>query len=221
MSARGPFPTKDDEINIYFKNVVPYLNNNKVRLQVSDDNLDPLNLSFPDWLDFYPKTKDSTVRTKFITAEKNGVKKDMKVELRKIFKDIPKSILTLADRMILKIKEAKKNRTKIKVQQRAPNMVLRLMNHCSHKLGFQNPLTPDSKKMPYGNKIHLEIHVDIAGIKAKDVTLFERTMTVTKANQLIAFSELESGKTAYYRSCYENAKGERGKFSAIKSYNIP
>jgi hypothetical protein len=111
------FPRKDGDFNTYFLQVILHLFATNtpdpvmggipvhtLQLGLTADKLNPLWAMFNSWADLYPKSKDSTQRTKTITGDKNAKRKQIEAKLRELYNDIPESALTSTDRDKLNLK---------------------------------------------------------------------------------------------------------------------
>ena len=95
-------------------------------------------------------------------------------------------------------------------------MEMEEMVHLMHTLRFINPFDAETKEMPAGQKIKLEVYVGASGLKAADIP-FAKTKSVTKFLKQISFTEEDVTKTAYYRASYINTRGQEGPASEIFS----
>lgn len=105
--ATGIFPTRDAEFNTYFGTALSYLTANNARLQVAAADLTELGAIKTDWDVKFPLTQSSNTTTTTLVEEKNELRDDAEDLLRKIYGDIPQSLLTPADRNTLNLKERK------------------------------------------------------------------------------------------------------------------
>jgi len=108
MASSGPFPNPQGKFSIYVNRVIPYLIANKTRLKVPATPISKLSALHTQWKDIYPKSRDGNTRTVTVILTKNQLRKEITALLRKIYRDIPDSALTSADRSTLTLKERKK-----------------------------------------------------------------------------------------------------------------
>lgn len=111
MPTRKPFPSKESELNTYFKLVVAYLTLHFSRLKISETNKTLINELYDQWFIVYPLSQNLYNRTSMIVANKNRLKDSLMITLRKVFADIPKSELTLQDRSTIGLAERKSTRS--------------------------------------------------------------------------------------------------------------
>ena len=91
--------------------------------------------------------------------------------------------------------------------------VLGSINNFEHKVRALNRVTGDTSKPAdaYGVRYSWQVGGEkpLDGAKLTE-TEFSRRTTLT-----VAYTEADKAKTAYYATCYENAKGKRGTWSPI------
>ena len=217
------FPRKNKEFNTHLVGAVRHLNDNHLRLKVDPDNLSDLNDLFnhptEGWKVIYKITEDDGTATKNARKKREILKNKIVKVLLLIFGDIPNSVLTVDDRSALRLNQNKKGKTRVSRMKRAPNYSLVKTFHLLHRLRFQNPLTPESRAMPYKQHIVLECYIGAAGIADKDVQ-WVNAQDVTRAFFNKTFSEGDVSKTAYYRACYENSRGERSSWGKVGKFVI-
>ena len=95
-----------------------------------------------------------------------------------------------------------------------PTMIEEELSHLMIKLRFLNSKTPSSRAMPKGNKLFLETYVGVAGIADADL-VFGNGIVIGEAFYTFLFADDEVGKTCYFRSYYQNNKGDRSPASLI------
>lgn len=216
MPKGGPIPSKDADFNDYVVNAVPYLNANKTRLGVSTANMTELQSLFTQWNTVYPKSQNRDLRTRAITAQKKQLRLQMSALLRKIYRDIPQSALTVSDRETLGLKLRDIEPTPVAIVAYAPTIALDTMRHLLHTLRIADPTNPLTRAMPKGHKAEVQWFVGNAGLSTDKIT-FDRSDTATRFLFKVAFGADDVGKTAYYRACYRNTRGQRGPWSAVIS----
>lgn len=114
------FPTRDDERNVYFNNVIPYLVANKLRLLLSAGNEALITQYIESWNEVFPKAKDINLSTRTLRDQKDGLIEDIEETLRDVYKNIPEGALTESDRNTLNLKERDPNNTPRPVITEAP-----------------------------------------------------------------------------------------------------
>jgi hypothetical protein len=103
MSEKRTFPNSDAQFDQFVKRSVPYISFNQDRLRIDHNYLKELIITQERWEEVFSKSQDPNIRTKTLTDEKNDLKTFIKSTMRKIFEDIPKSVLTDADRNTLNL----------------------------------------------------------------------------------------------------------------------
>ena len=68
--------------------------------------------------------------------------------------------------------------------------------------------------MPKGNKLFMETYVGVAGIADADL-VFGNGVVIGDAFYTFLYDDDEAGQTCYFRSYYQNAKGDRSPASLI------
>ena len=101
MPQRGPFPTPDADFNSYVNAAVPYLEVNRVRLNVTIANVNTATVQKNSWNTLFAASQNNATRTSAITADKNNVRTQLENQLRLIYADIAESALTETDRATL------------------------------------------------------------------------------------------------------------------------
>jgi len=105
--------------------------------------------------------------------------------------------------------------TRIDAAGFAPQLVVDKISGGMHTLRFSNPEDPDSKKMPYGQKIILRTAVGIADIPESEIPWSQTRIVVTRFLHDMSLNPSDKGKTAYYNACYESTRGECGPWSDV------
>jgi hypothetical protein len=215
MRHDGPFPGAEADVNTYFGTVAGYLDANKVRLGISTANTDALAVFFLVWSGAFPPSQVADTRTKTITDAKDASMKDMKTTLRDIYSGIADSVLTFTDRNTLNLPERSAN-TRVPAMGVSPDINMKHNSHLEHEIHTQNPDTPATIAMPRGQHILLQYFVGAAGLTGAAIT-FDHVLILSRANNIISFTNAQVGLTCYYQVCYQNAHKESGPMSATFS----
>ena len=215
MARHRIFPRKDSEINTYFRRVVPYLDLNKLRLLIQEAVILLLQDLLSQWTDIYSESQNPDVRTTAITLTKNTVKKELTKQLRSTYNDIPKSLLTIDDRVVLNLKERDTIMTPIALVKYAPKASLESYSHLEHLLRIVDPTNPDTKEMPYGHKVEIQM-----AYKTTEAPIWQEVGIASRFLYYVNFEEEDLGKTVMYRFRYINTTGKQGKWSNILTLNI-
>ncbi|MFI5218136.1 MAG: hypothetical protein ACHQNT_01520 [Bacteroidia bacterium] len=214
------FPPKLAEFNQYLGIAVPWLNSEKVRLGVSAGNILDLTTLYSDpvtgWTIIYPKTTDDTTATKALRDQRDLLRVNIEKKMRLIFGDIPQSVLTTEDRTKLRLKAPDTVPTRADVMDHSPDIDIEKTIHLQHTLRFRDPANPDSDAMPDKQKVVLEVAVAAAGVPDAQLQ-WGNSRNITRFLTNVPFTDTDVGRTAYYRCCYENTRGERSVWSATVS----
>ena len=173
-------------------------------------------VSFPaqQWTTLYPLAKNPDTGTTALKRTKTANGKQLKTLLETIYADIPKSVLTQDDRTTLNLKLRDTTPTKIQPVSYPPTASFAQVSKGIQILRFANPTDPQSKKMPKGNKIEIQIFIGAKGLSGNQLK-FTTYHIQGKFLQKVTFTDDDEGQTAYYRCCYVTNRGDRGPFSAV------
>ena len=83
-----------------------------------------------------------------------------------------------------------------------------------HILRFSDPANPASRALPDGQHVMLERFVGAPNLPAENVN-FGNADVITRVIADVEYSASDAGKTAYYRSCFLNTRGEKGPWSGV------
>ena len=140
----------------------------------------------------------------------NDVMAQFIVLLRTIYHDIPESLLTVNDRNTLNLKKRDIEPSPIEIVNYAPNAILNSAHHLVHNLRFSDPTTPDSKKMPYGHKVEVQM-----AYKTAVAPVWAKIGIATRFLFTVNFIDADLAKTVLYRFRYINTRGKQGNWSEI------
>ena len=214
------FPPKLAEFNQYLGIAVPWINSESVRLGVSTGNLTALNNLYTGvglgWTTIYPQTIDESTATKTLREQRDTLRINIEKRMRLIFGDIPQSVLTAEDRTKLRLKAPDTIPTPAGVMDHAPDCDVEKTIHLQHTLRITDPENPDSDAMPDKQKVVLETGLGAAGLPDTGIQ-WGSSRNITRFLTNVPFTDADVGKTAYYRCCYENTRGERSVWSATAS----
>lgn len=200
-------PNKDFEFNEYANEAIPHLDTNKVRLGVTDPNINTLNGYLADWNVKFPLSQSDITRTTKITKEKDILRGQIERQIRKICKDIPDSALTVEDRLILRMKKRDSIITPVGILDYAPEGIVEQIKHLIVSFRFNDPETATSQKMPKGQHIQLFVGFKdlVTGVITWDIELYKE---VHEYLTDIIFRQEHIGKKVVFRYRYANTKGE-------------
>jgi hypothetical protein len=182
--ATGIFPKRDADFNTYFGTALSYLNTHAVRLQVAAGNLTDLGAIKVDWDVKFPLTQSSNTSTTTLVEEKNELRDDAEELLRKIYGDIPQSLLTLSDRNTLNLKERKQGSPRPAITTE-PILILQAMPGAFVK--FTCRVEGDSSRP--------SLHPDADGVELKASILSEPPVNPETDLRNIVFSSKASFKS--------------------------
>jgi len=209
------FFRKDAQNNSFFGSSVEYISipANKTRLQITDASEAQIGGDWILWDDNWVLHSNVNTNTSTINTEKDRLMGVMKVDCRTVFGGIPDALLTTADRAALRLFQ-RKQPSPIVVADYRPTMVEDYMTHLMIRLRFINSKTPSSRAMPKGNKLFMETYIGLAGIADADL-VFGNGVVIGDAFYTFLYDDDEAGQTCYFRSYYQNAKGDRSPASLI------
>ena len=213
------FPRKNTEFNNYVVINTPYLNQHAERLHVSEDYINTLNDFFEEWKDVFSKSTDPLSKTKVVNTERNGVRKNLEVHLRKIYGDIPKSKLTVTDRAALHLTLRRTAYSRVGIMNHSPQVMVEHVSHLAHRLRFRHPTEPLRRRMPYAQRIFLKWMIGRANLTGAEI-IFSHAQTSGRHLFTVNFTEADAGKTAYYSVCYINRRGKESVMSVVLSMII-
>ena len=220
MSDRHIFPSKDDDFNSYVQKVIAYLIDWQTRLRITDNDLEEALGLVIKWNNNWKVYDDENLSNKFSQKEKVALRTKIEVCFRLIYLDLPVSVLTTNDKLVLNIKgHGNDSTTDILIVDFAPRMLGDENEHLYQTLKLQSPKTPNSMEMPHGHWVYLENFIGEADMKEADI-VFGNGKNVSKAFHSTHFALKDVGKTSYYRSSYENNAGKRGPVSRVLSIMI-
>lgn len=216
MGHTGIFPSKDAEFNDYFQRAVPYLNNNKVRLKINADNITALNNYSRSWGIIYPQSKDPDERTTAITNKKNAIRKEIETLLRKIYNDIPESVLTADDRAALNLKARDKEPTPAPVPITTPDVTLQPGSGNQVVIYFeqQESKAGASKRAKPEHVANFEFCYKIGSPAPADTDDCNKRETASRSPLRINLKESDAGKKLYGYGRWVNTRNQPGPWTA-------
>ena len=211
MPTRKPFPSKENELNTYFKLVVAYLTLHFSRLNVSEANKTLINELYDEWFIFYPLSQDHYKRSTMIVANKNRLRDSLITALRTVFADIPTSALTLQDRLTLRLTERKSTRSAPVRPTTHPIGQIYTGNFYQHTIYFTDEDGSLGKpKGVRGCQIWCKMGEPITDLK--ELTFLG---TCSASSFLHKFDFSDAGKRAHYWLRWENTRGEAGPWGPV------
>lgn len=161
-------PGKD----IFYGDVTPYLNlvANQTRWGIAGTKPTALaNYKSSKWDPTWNDHENGTVRTHQTNVDIMIYAHGMDGMVRDNCRDIPTNKLSTGDRILLHIAPDVTIHNDIHAQSDAPDIKWSKFAHLENDIVLQNPLTPDSKKMPYGNKAIIFVYRGAAGLLDADI----------------------------------------------------
>ena len=153
--------------NTYYIGVVPYFNlpANQTRWGILPAKPTDLETYFTDnWEPAWADHEDGTSRTHETNVDIVIFASNMDGKIRSICRDIPTNKLSTADRIKILIAEDVTTHSEIHAQTTPPDIKWSKFLHLENDIVLQNPLTPDSAAMPYGNKAIILVYRGVAGL---------------------------------------------------------
>ena len=216
MPKQKPFPSKEAELDIYFRLVVAHITTHFIRLHVSETNKIAVNEALEEWNMIFPLSQNSNIRTKSIVANKNSVRDTLMSILRKIYADIPQSILTVEDRNAIGLIERKSTRTTPAPPTTHPIGYINTINRLQHTISFTDEDGSLAKpKGVRGCQIWCKV-----GEPVTDVQELRFLATSSASPYVHKFDIPEAGKTVYYWLRWENTRGKTGPWSAAVNATV-
>lgn len=216
MPKQKPFPSKEAELDIYFRLVVAHITTHFIRLHVSETNKVAANEALKEWNIIFPLSQNSNIRTKSIVANKNSVRDTLMSILRKIYADIPQSILTVEDRNAIGLIERKSTRTTPAPPTTHPIGYINTINRLQHTISFTDEDGSLAKpKGVRGCQIWCKV-----GEPVTDVQELRFLATSSASPYVHKFDIPAAGKTVYYWLRWENTRGKTGPWSAAVNATV-
>lgn len=216
MPNEGPFPSKEADRDAQFKIVVPYLEENETRLNVSKANNSEANTDLANWEDWYKQSQNPNTSTKLIVANKNTAGEKMMNTLRRIYRDIPQSALTADDRRILNLLERSTSHTPVPVPTTFPMGKVNNNTRLEHTISFTDEEGKHGKPAGVrGCQIWCKEGEPVLSVKE-----LHFLATDTSSPYLNKFDVSDVGKTIHYWLRWENSRGETGPWSAVISSTV-
>lgn len=216
MPKLGVFPSKEADLNSYFQTVVPYLVSNATRLLVVTANQTLLNSSLAAWNASFPASQNINLRTKTIVQSKDVAKENLMVAIRRVYDDIPASVLTLQDRNTLNLDLPSGSKTPSPVPTQKPIAQVDTSKRLTHTISFTNQDGTAAKPAGVrGCQIWHKVGVAPASIADLDFITSD-----TASPYIQQFDVADAGKTVHYWLRWENTRGETGPWSDVISATI-
>jgi hypothetical protein len=230
------FPTQDSDYNVYFAIVVAYLTANAVRLGIDPNDIAALAAILLVWNDLYPKSTNPHTATHSIIVDKNAARANGETRLRKVYDDIPNSVLITEDRSTLHLSERDTVLTHASVPAVAPDCEVSKLGHLYHVLRFRTPevgghakpegvasievysVLSDSAAYPAPGTLPGDVTgPGTPGTPANPEQYFHHAASTGKFLVTVNFTLDQVGKRAFYLARYKNTRGEFGPYSVIFS----
>ncbi len=211
MPNSKPFPSKEADLNLYFQAAVPYLIDNKVRLLIDDPTVVKLKDGLNEWNVVFPPTQVKSTSTQAMVMDKNESKKNFKALLRKVYGDIPASVITSQDITTLNISAKSGTRTPAPVPTTQPIGKVSTSKPLEHTISFMNADGTHAK--PHGVRgCQIWFKIGEPSTGSSDLNYMA---TDTKSPYIYHFADEFAGKTVYYRFRWENTRGQVGPWSDV------
>ena len=191
MANNGPFPNPQSEYHTYVNRVIPYLDANKTRLKVPATPIGKLLALHTKWKDIYLKSESGNTRTTPVIQTRNDLRKKITTLLRKVFRDIPASLLTTNDRSTMNLKaRKKKNAARPAIKERL-GLNLRVEDGAVIKITCRRPGDEDRpSRHKHSDAIELKWTLGAEGPSSSDdcsnTEIITRSISRLRLNQSLA-----------------------------------
>ena len=212
------FPDDDLDLNDYFIFSVEYILDNEERFALSDSNKKKMNDTLDLWLIRFPKAIGATTSTKTTVAEKNKTRKEMKAILRIIYGDIPNSILTVKDRIVLNIPVMGGIRNVLAMTNSTPIGVLNSGNRLNHNITISDSQS-GKRAQPKGVSA-CEIWQKISEEPPFDEEDLKYVGSTSNHSFSCNFKGSNAGKKVWYWIRWVNSQNDKGSWGPMFSGNI-
>jgi len=210
------FPRSNADYNGYVETAVPHIAANAAQLKIPAATINELNTIFGNWVPAYSDAAAKGTRSSAIIRKRKDLRAQLTGKLSEIYKDIPQSALTTDNRLVLHLKERDRVRTRARIMSDAPWLSVSVNAYSGHLVYLRNSATPESKQIPAGQFVLLLYYIGEARLKQADI-VFNHVKIITRHVSVIHHDITLAGKTAYYKCCYVNRRGECGPWSEGKS----
>jgi len=224
MPNLGPFPSKDADFNDYVQRGEPYLIANKTRLKIEMINIELLINGFIAWNNYYPPSQDPDRRTAAITKNKSNARKQLEIQFRKIFNDLPKSLLTVDDRAVLNLRARDSEPTPAPVPSTIP--LVELEGHQGHQVfvrykqeGGERGSSRRSAKPAKVNRLEFVYKTGEPAPVNPDGC--NTVVDIGRSPHKIVFVPADAGKKLYAFARWVNTRNQPGPWTDLLSVFIP
>lgn len=229
MGTNKRIPTTDAEFNNYINLTIPYINTNKARLATTPTAVAALTSATAllttagtGWNAIYPLTQNPATATVSIRSSKNILHDQISAQLRIIFDDIPRSLLTQVDRDTLNIPLPNNTRTAAAVPSEKPSITIALREHLSITLNVVDSSHPQSLAKPAdADAIEIEsVFVAVTAATSGSVPQeadYRHLTTSGRCTVVRTYSQDQLRGTEYLRARYLNSRKEPGGWSEVIS----
>jgi hypothetical protein len=218
-----PIPTKDSEFDEFFKNIMIVVDEKTTGETPEWTHIPPasrqeLYTAFGAWTAAYEATK--VPHTPVQTSEKNRVRKSSKKTLRTFINRFLRfDPVTAADRARMGIREHDDTKTPIGIPQTRPEFSVAVKDIRRLALPFRDQGSA-TKARPYGMSGAV-VRWGVLDAPPPEPEALPNSKLATRTPYILNFTEEERGKTVYIAMCWQNEKGDTGRFSEIQSAVIP
>ena len=207
MTENKIFPTKLAEKNDYYTRCIPYCDTNKVRLMIDATKIGNQVTNLTNWNGVYPDSVNKNLTTKTLRDERDLLIPVIENGLREIYKDIPQSKLTEADRNTLNLKKPDTIKTPRAKITDVP--FVKITAKEGALMDFTCRTTSDSTRASiHKDADGIEFVYNIGGpppISAKDCT---KNFFSSRAKFTKQFDNADAGKMLYCFARWKNSSDE-------------
>ena len=227
MGTQSRIPRTDAEFYNYINIVIPYLNANKARLATTPAATAALtsvtallSTAVTGWNAVYPQTQNQATATASLRSSKNLLNDQITAQLRTIFDDIPRSVLTQVDRDTLNMPLPSTTRTAAPIPAEKPSIAIGLREHLSVTLTIVDSSHPQAAGKPADADA---IEIDGAFLPASATAPagfpqeadFRHLTTTGRSTYTRTYAQDQMRGTEYLRARYLNRRNEPGGWSEI------
>jgi hypothetical protein len=223
MRNKSYIPTKEAEFHPWSKNLVKVTAAKATQWQIPTAATQKLSTSFLTYDSKYQIANDPATRTPVTVQDKNDAKKTFTGDARDYCRGylLYNKLLTNADRDLLQLPIPDKHPTPIPPPKGMPEGRVDTSVHQRHTLHAVDTLEVRPRGGLPGGVAAFETWRFIGEAMPTDESAFTYVATSTTTHPVVDYALAESGKTAWYRFRWVNARNHPGPWSEIIYAVIP
>jgi len=214
MPKAGGIPEKTNDFNSYLKTVIPHLSENRVRLNIYEDEMKQLLLLWGEiqpsgkhpaysWNDLYKRKTNPLTSTSLVKQLLRAKRKEIDKLLRRIYS---RAVYRMnpEDSAITGRRKRKEKNSRAPVPNRAPLQYVHKQTHSVITLHLRDPKFPSLRRNPPEFRlIQYEWEINMGQGKTQ-----RKNESTGKSILRLRFEEKHTGKTVRIHSRYFNRRGE-------------